>query len=145
MSWLVGLLHDTKEDDFITYSERIEDVLKDLLPEQRKTVMKYIDQLTSDDSLTKGEKKRDQIIKMNTLELIPSWIRIFDKYDNCSRFLKDPVGKSKKEIQGYCAVAYLCYHRAAERFQEIRKNIQPEVKKLYDDICDKMGGLEKLR
>lgn len=33
MSWLVGLLHDTKEDGLIIYSERIEEVLRDLLPE----------------------------------------------------------------------------------------------------------------
>lgn len=32
MSWLVGILHDAKEDDLITYSENIDDVLVDLLP-----------------------------------------------------------------------------------------------------------------
>lgn len=73
--------------------------------------MDYIDQLTSDDSLTKGEKKRDQILKMEVLELIPCWIRIFDKYDNCRRFRKNSVGKSKAEIDGYCSIAYLCYKR----------------------------------
>jgi hypothetical protein len=96
MTWLVGLLHDTKEDDLFTYSDRIEDVLRDLLPEEKKQVMNYIDQLTSDESLSKGEKKQDQITKMNVLELIPCWIRIFDKYDNCRRFRSNPVGKSKE-------------------------------------------------
>ena len=57
--------------------------------------MSYIDQLTSDESLSKGEKKKDQIIKMDVLELIPCWIRIFDKYDNCRRFRNNPVGKKK--------------------------------------------------
>ena len=95
MTWLVGLLHDTKEDDLQIYSQRIEDVLKDLLPQEKKKVMDYIDQLTSDQSLTKGEKKRDQILKMEVLELIPCWIRIFDKYDNCRRFRTNAVGKSK--------------------------------------------------
>ena len=50
MNWLVGLLHDTKEDAVVTYSERIDDVLKDLLPEEKKQVLHYIDQLTSDDT-----------------------------------------------------------------------------------------------
>lgn len=30
MTWLVGLLHDTKEDHLIPYSEKIESVLADL-------------------------------------------------------------------------------------------------------------------
>lgn len=64
MSWLVGLLHDTKEDGLIIYSERIEEVLRDLLPEESKQVMRYIDQLSSDEFMTKGEKKRSQILKM---------------------------------------------------------------------------------
>ena len=96
MNWLVGLLHDTKEDNLITYSERIDDVLKDLLPEEKKQVLDYIDQLTSDDSESKGKKKRDQVQKMYKLDVIPCWIRIFDKYDNCRRFRIDPVGKSPK-------------------------------------------------
>lgn len=74
--------------------------------------MRYIDQLTSDESLSKGEKKNDQITKMEILELIPCWIRIFDKYDNCRRFKANSVGKSKFEVEEYCAVAYLCYKRA---------------------------------
>ena len=116
MTWLVGLLHDTKEDDLVTYSEKIEEVLIDLLPEQKEKVLTYIDQLTSEEWKSKGEKKEDQIKKMEILDLIPSWIRVFDKYDNCRRFKADPVGNSKKKIEGYCAIAYLCYKRACERF-----------------------------
>lgn len=48
MTWLVGLLHDTKEDDLVTYSEQIEDVLQDLMPAEKEKVMTYIDQLTSE-------------------------------------------------------------------------------------------------
>lgn len=33
MNWLVALLHDSKEDDLMMYSENIDEVLKDLLPE----------------------------------------------------------------------------------------------------------------
>jgi hypothetical protein len=111
MTWLVGLLHDTKEDDLFIYSDRIDDVLKDLLPQEKEKVMRYIDQLTSDESLSKGEKKRDQILKMDVLDLIPCWIRIFDKYDNCKRFRQNSVGKPKIEIDGYCSIAYICYLR----------------------------------
>jgi hypothetical protein len=141
MTWLVGLLHDTKEDELMIYSERIDDVLKDLLPLESQKVKSYIDQLTSDESLSKGEKKRGQILKMDELELIPCWIRIFDKYDNCRRFRNNPVGKKKSEIDGYCSIAYLCYHRGCERFEEIRNNLQPEIRKLYEDICTELGGL----
>lgn len=95
MTWLVGLLHDTKEDHLIAYSEKIEDVLVDLHPEERKKVLLYIDQLTSEEWKSKGEKKEDQIKKMEILDLIPCWIRVFDKYDNCRRFKKNPVGNSR--------------------------------------------------
>ncbi len=107
--------------------------------------MQYIDQLSSDEFTSKGEQKRSQILKMEKMELIPSWIRIFDKYDNCRRFLKDPVGKTPAEINGYCAIAYLCYNRAFERFEQIRKNIQPEVKKFYESLEVRLGGLAKIR
>jgi len=95
MTFLVGLLHDTKEDDLIKYSEDIDTVLIDLLPEEQERVKTYIDQLTSKEWLSKGEKKQDQINKMEILDLIPCWIRIFDKFDNCRRFRSNPVGKSK--------------------------------------------------
>ena len=48
MNWLVGVLHDAKEDDLFTYNEEIDDVLVDLLPEEKTRVLLYIDQLTSD-------------------------------------------------------------------------------------------------
>lgn len=46
---------------------------------------------------------------MHKLDLVPSYIKIFDKYDNCKRFLNNPVGKSAEELNGYFAVALLCY------------------------------------
>jgi hypothetical protein len=54
MTWLVGLLHDTKEDSLQIYSDRIDDVLEDLTAAEQKTVKGYIDQLTSDELLSKG-------------------------------------------------------------------------------------------
>lgn len=72
----------------------------------------YIDQLTSDESLSKGQKKANQLKKMNDLDLIPCWIRIFDKYDNCRRFKANPVGNDKQKLEGYFAIAYLCYKKA---------------------------------
>ena len=145
MTWLVGLLHDTKEDDLLKYSESIDEILSDLLPTEKQVVMKYIDQLTSDEWLSKGEKKLDQIKKMDVLDLIPCWIRIFDKYDNCWRFRKNSVGKSKKEIDGYCSIAYLCYKRGCERYDEIRKNLQPKISEFYEKMCAEIGGIEKVR
>ena len=67
----------------------------DLLPAEKERVKMYIDQLTSDESLSKGEKKANQIKKMEVLDLIPCWIRIFDKYDNCRRFKENPLDNSK--------------------------------------------------
>lgn len=32
LNWLVGVLHDSKEDDPLFFSEKIDEVLKDLLP-----------------------------------------------------------------------------------------------------------------
>lgn len=46
---------------------------------------------------------------MSSLDLVPSYIKIFDKYDNCKRFLNNPVGKSIAELNGYYAVAILTY------------------------------------
>lgn len=81
-------------------------------------------------------------MKMEEMELVPSWIRVFDKYDNCRRFLENPVGRSTGKVSGYCAIAYLCYHRATEQLEEIRKNIQPEARRLFEGISQRLGGLE---
>jgi len=50
--------------------------------------------LSADKSLPKGERKRAQLIKAEQLPLVPAWILLFDKLDNCERFKKDPVGKT---------------------------------------------------
>ena len=49
---------------------------------------------------------------MISLDLVPCYIKIFDKYDNCKRFLSNPVGKSAFELNGYYAVAVLTYDLA---------------------------------
>lgn len=77
---------------------------------------------------------------MEILDLVPSWIRVFDKYDNCRRFKKNPVGNSKKKIDGYCAIAYLCYKKACERHEEIKKNLQTAIHEFYGKICSDLGG-----
>ncbi len=55
------------------------------------------------------------------MDLLPSWILIFDKYDNCRRFKLNPCGKSKEELDGYFSVAYLIFLKARERHESIRK------------------------
>jgi len=49
------------------------------------------------------------VARMSSLDIVPCYIKIFDKYDNCRRFLQNNVGKSKEELDGYYAVAILCY------------------------------------
>ena len=144
MNWLVGVLHDAKEDDLMTYNEEIDDVLADLLPEEKARVLLYIDQLTSDETLSKGMKKAQQIEKMEVMDLVPCWIRIFDKYDNCRRFKLNPLDNSKEKLAGYFSIAYLCYKRACERYGEIQKNLQPEIHEFYHQLFTEIGGLEKV-
>ena len=54
------------------------------------------------------------------MDLIPSWILVFDKLDNCKRFKVNGCGKSKEELDGYFAVAYLIYLKARRKHKEIR-------------------------
>ncbi len=84
--WLVGILHDNKEHDPLLFSERIDYVLKDLFPKEQQDIKRYIDILTSDKTLNKGQQKRAQITKVDKMDLVPAWIILFDKYDNCRRF-----------------------------------------------------------
>jgi hypothetical protein len=42
MSWLIGILHDVKEDNPILYGEKIDDVLQDLLPIEKQKAKQYI-------------------------------------------------------------------------------------------------------
>lgn len=93
--WLLGILHDNKEQNPVLFSERIDYVLKDLFPKEQEDIKRYVDQLTSDKTLNKGEQKRAQIVKAEKLDLVPSWILLFDKYDNCRRFKQNSVGKSQ--------------------------------------------------
>jgi len=75
--------------------------------------------LTSDESLSSGDKKRDQILKMEKMDIVPTWIRIFDKYDNCRRFKQDPADKKPAEINGYFAVAWCCYDKGIKKHPSI--------------------------
>ncbi len=78
-------------------------------------MLKYINDLTSDKTLSKGEQKRQQVLRSEKMDLIPSWIIVFDKFDNCQRFKKNPCGKTKVELDGYFSVAYLIYLRVRNR------------------------------
>jgi hypothetical protein len=60
---------------------------------------------------------------MDKMDLIPSYIKLFDKYDNCSRFLKDSCGKSPTELNGYFAVSLECYDKAILKHAELKKNL----------------------
>lgn len=101
---------------------------------------KYVDILTSDKTLSKGEQKFRQIEKTEKMELVPSWILIFDKYDNCRRFKANPCGKSKEELNGYFSVAYLIYIRGKERFTQIRDFCPTEIKEFYENLGKELGG-----
>lgn len=52
---------------------------------------------------------------MDVLDIVPCYIKIFDKYDNCKRFLKNGVGKSQMELNGYFAISIICYEKALKR------------------------------
>lgn len=54
MGWLIGIMHDDKEHDPLLFSEKIDKVIEDLLPHEKKMVLQYIDDLSSDKQLTKG-------------------------------------------------------------------------------------------
>ena len=65
------------------------------------------------------------------MELIPSWILIFDKFDNCRRFKNNPCGKSKDELDGYFAVAYLIFLKARKNHHSIAKFMIPETRQFF--------------
>ena len=75
------------------------------------------------------------------MDLIPSWILIFDKYDNCARFKKDPVGKSKEELEGYYSVAYLIYLTARERHSAIKNFMIESTKQFFEKMGEEVGGV----
>lgn len=75
-----------------------------------------------------------QIEKAEKMSLVPSWILLFDKYDNCRRFKANPCGKSQEELNGYFSVAYLIYIRVTMRFSQIRDFAPTEIKKFYENL-----------
>lgn len=81
---------------------------------------------------------------MSKLDLVPSYIKIFDKYDNCRRFLNNPVGKSSEELNGYHAVAILCYDIANKTHSDIRKYLNPGIKKFFESLRTRLGGNDKI-
>lgn len=102
----------------------------------------YIDQLTSNKTLSKGEQKRQQLIRIEKMEMIPSWILIFDKMDNCRRFKNNPCGKSKEELDGYFAVAYLIFVKARQRHPQIKKDMIQDTVKFFEQMGKELGGAE---
>ena len=141
---MVGVLHDAKEDDPLLFDEKIGDILKDLLQEERDLVLKYIDQLSKDRTLPKGQQKKEHVDRMHLLDLVPTYIKIFDKYDNCRRFLKNPVGKTPDELNGYYAVAILCYDIGTKTHKEIKENLNPKITKFFEDLRVRIGGNAKI-
>lgn len=140
LNWLVGVLHDSKEDDPVVFSERIDDVLQDLLPSEKQQVLNYIDQLSKDRTIPKGMQKKEQVDRMAALDIVPTYIKIFDKYDNCRRFLKNGVGKSQSELNGYFAIAILCYDRAIKKHQEIDINLNKGIKTFFQNLRARFGS-----
>jgi hypothetical protein len=61
MGWLLGILHDNKERDPLLYGEKIGWVIEDLKKDEQKKILQYIDELSSDKFLSKGEQKRAQL------------------------------------------------------------------------------------
>ena len=76
------------------------------------------------------------------MDLVPSWILLFDKYDNCVRFQNNPVGKTKEELDGYFAVAYLIFLTAKERHSAIDKFMIAETRRFFEILGDRLGGRE---
>jgi hypothetical protein len=74
------------------------------------------------------------------MDLVPSWILIFDKYDNCFRFKQNPCGKSKEELDGYFAVAYLIYLNAKRRHKAIDSFMIDSTKQFFDTMGKDLGG-----
>jgi hypothetical protein len=140
LNWLVGVLHDSKEDDPVMFSERIDGVLQDLLAEEKQQVLNYIDQLSKDRTLAKGLQKKEQVDRMDSLDIVPSYIKIFDKYDNCRRFLKNGVGKSPMELNGYFAISILCYDRALKKHKEIDSNLNIQIKLFFKELRKRFGS-----
>ena len=81
---------------------------------------------------------------MHTLDLVPTYIKIFDKYDNCKRFLRNPVGKSHEELNGYFAVALLCYDIGIKTHEDVRKNLNPKIPKFFEELRVRVGGNSKI-
>lgn len=117
--WLLGILHDNKECDAKLYHTRIEYVLKDLLPKEREDIKHYVNLLTPDPALPKGERKKYQVTRAPNMPLVPSWILLFDKMDNCKRFKKDSIDKQQVELKGYYAVAYLIFLAVSRHHKQI--------------------------
>ena len=79
---------------------------------------------------------------MDSLDLVPSYIKIFDKYDHCKRFLKNSVGKSQQELNGYFAVSILCYEKAWKRHKDIQENLSMDIKNFFKSLKLRFGNNE---
>ena len=79
------------------------------------------------------------------MDIVPCYIKIFDKYDNCRRFVLHSCGKSEKELNGYFSIAILCYEAALEQHKEIANNISKKISEFYEILKVRLGGDVKIR
>lgn len=84
LTWLTGVLKDLPALFPDQYRDRIDEVLQELKTDEAERVKKYVEQLSGDPRLARGERCRRLADRVSEMDAIPCYIQIFELYSYCS-------------------------------------------------------------
>jgi hypothetical protein len=145
LTWLTGVLKDLPALFPDQYRDRIDEVLQELKTEEAVRVKRYVEQLSGDPRLPKGERFRILTDRIKEMDAIPCYIQIFELYSYCSLWKRLKWERRKVYYDGFMAFAYMFFYKAISNHLLIGKNLKQDIKGFFKALLDEMGGMGGIR
>lgn len=132
-----ALLHDTLEDTSTT--------AQDISERFGEKVLQYVQECSDDKTLTKKERKIQQIKHASQISVEAQQIKLADKYSNLFDLDQDPPSFwSKEEMQGYWYWSYAVCRVCFEALPSLSRALETLFAKHCDLILSEEALQDKL-
>lgn len=115
-----ALLHDTLEDTNTTYDE--------LVQHFGKRVADIVLEVTDDETLGRGDRKRAQITKIAAASAEAKIVKLCDRLYNLRDLVSaPPPGYTRQRIQGYCVLSKMLVEAAKGACPPVEEALRTEI------------------